>query len=497
MPRTADPALVAALRADLAAADFTVDRLREVLGPVAHGALSRDQVLPAEVITRGSRDPAAILVRLFTLGDPVEAELVDRALPRLSADGVVRLGLGHWEGDALVASVDLRPYGDQAHTWWVVSDQGEAATRAPLAPDHVLGIGAASTTLAQWTPRRRVTRALDLGTGCGVQALHLSTHAAEIVATDISERALDYCALTAALNGQDWDLRAGSLLNAVQGERFELIVSNPPFVITPREAGLPTYEYRDAGGHGDAVVEYLVTGLGAHLEPGGVAQLLGNWEIATGQEWTTRVHEWARASGVDVWVVQREVQDPASYAETWARDGGHHAGTADFNTMYAAWLDDFASREVAAIGFGVMTLQRPAVPRAPFVDLVEVRGPVASPMGPAIAAGLAARTWLAEHSDDDVLDIAWTCPPDVTQERHSRPGDLADAVMVLRQGRGLGRSMPLTTVTAALTSVCDGDLTARQAAAAIAGLLDLDDDAVRTEVVAFLRDAAKDSLLVR
>ena len=48
-----------------------------------------------------------------------------------------------------------------------------------------------------------------------------------------------------------------------------------------------------------------------------------------------------------------------------------------------------------------------------------------------------------------------------------------------------------------MTSVCDGDLTARQAAAAIAGLLDLDDDAVRTEVVAFLRDAAKDSLLVR
>jgi len=474
MPRTADPALVAALRADLAAADFTVDRLREVLGPVAHGALSRDQVLPAEVITRGSRDPAAILVRLFTLGDPVEAELVDRALPRLSADGVVRLGLGHWEGDALVASVDLRPYGDQAHTWWVVSDQGEAATRAPLAPDHVLGIGAASTTLAQWTPRRRVTRALDLGTGCGVQALHLSTHAAEIVATDISERALDYCALTAALNGQDWDLRAGSLLNAVQGERFELIVSNPPFVITPRTAGLPTYEYRDAGGHGDAVVEHLVTGLGAHLEPGGVAQLLGNWEIATGQEWTTRVHEWARASGVDVWVVQREVQDPASYAETWARDGGHQAGSSEFNRMYAAWLADFAARDVAAIGLGVVTLHRPTTDREPFIVLQDVRGPIATPMGPSVDRGLTARVWLAEHDDADVLATAWTAAPDVTVEHHFIPGQADPRVIRVRQGGGLRHTEEIDTAAAALLSVADGELTAGAALTAIAALLEED-----------------------
>ena len=194
-------------------------------------------------------------------------------------------------------------------------------------------------------------------------------------------------------------------------------------------------------------------------------------------------------------MVQREVQDPAEYAETWARDGGHHAGTVDFNAMYAAWLDDFAARDVESIGFGVVTLQRPRTDRPPFVDLMEVTWPVESPMGPRVLAGLEARTWLAENHDDGVLDVAWSCAPDVHEERHRLPGAVDPNVIVLRQGGGLRRHLTLTTVTAAFASVCDGELTARAAASAIAGLLDDDDDAVRAEVVAFLREAVKDGLL--
>src|SRR5690606_38627609 len=239
------------------------------------------------------------------------------------------------------------------------SDLSEIATGEPLAPDHVLGIGGASTTLAAWTPRRPVRRALDVGTGSGVQALHLSLDADEVVVTDLSERALAYASFNAALNKVSWDIRRGSMLEPVAGETFDLIVSNPPFVITPRDGSVPLFEYRDAGGAGDAVVEDLVVGLGAHLEPGGVAQLIGNWEIPRGTTWRDRVGAWVQRGGVDAGVVQREVQDPAQYAETWTSDGGHHAGTGQFEAMYAAWLDDFASRDVEAVGFGIITLHKP------------------------------------------------------------------------------------------------------------------------------------------
>ena len=124
----------------------------------------------------------------------------------------------------------------------------------------------------------------------------------------------------------------------------------------------------------------------------------------------------------------------------------------------------------SAIGFGVVTLQRPATDRAPWRDLVEVTGPVASPMGPAVLAGVRARTWLAEHDDEEVLATAWRCAEDVTEERHGRPGAADPSVILLRQGGGLRRAVRLDTAMAALVSVCDGELAAGQALAAIAEL---------------------------
>jgi hypothetical protein len=447
-------------------------------------------------VAAASSAPVATLIRLFTLGDPVDLAEVEHALPTLRASGAVALGLVDEEGDGVVARVDVRPYAADDRHWWVASDLAEVATGSPVRADHVLGIGGASTTLAAWTIRRPAGRALDVGTGCGVQALHLGSHTESIVATDLSERALAFARFNAALNECTWDVRAGSMLEPVAGEQFSLIVSNPPFVITPRSGEVPLFEYRDGGAAGDAIVADLVRSVGQHLEPGGVAQFLGNWEVPRGSTWTERVGSWLEGAGVDAWVVQREVQDPAEYAETWSRDGGHHPGTADFDAMYAAWLDDFASRDIESIGFGVITLHRPSAERPPFVDLVDARGPVPPAMGDAVQVGLEARTWLAEHSDDEVLDRAWKATPDVTEERHTRPGAQDPSVIVARQGGGLGRVITLTTVSAAYLSVADGELTPRQAVGAIAGILDLDADETRREVVAFVREAAKDGLLV-
>src|SRR5947207_195165 len=71
---------------------------------------------------------------------------------------------------------------------------------SPTRPDLVLGVSAASTSLAQLTPREVIGSALDLGTGCGVQSLHLARHAARIVATDVNPRALELAEVTLGLN---------------------------------------------------------------------------------------------------------------------------------------------------------------------------------------------------------------------------------------------------------------------------------------------------------
>ena len=443
-----------------------------------------------------AREPIAVLIRLLALGFPVAWDDADRALPTLRADGLVRMGLGRAEGADLRATCDLRPYADESHSWWVASDLTEIATGRPLPETHVLGIGNASTTLAEWTIRRPVRRALDLGIGSGVQSLHLVTHCASVVGTDLSERALRFARFNAALNGLDIELRRGSLLDPVEGERFDLVVSNPPFVITPRSAAVPVYEYRDAGLVGDGVVEALVRGVGAHLEPGGVAQFLGNWEIPRGSHWQDRWRRWLDGTGLDAWVIQRDVQDPAQYAELWARDSGTVRGVAGYEQLYAAWLADFADRTVEAIGFGVITLQRPVSDRAAWVDLDELAGPVAPGVGHALDSGLRARTAVAEGGEGYLLDTAWTCAPDVTEERHTRPGVEEPSAILARQSGGLRRTVPLDTIGAALFGVCDGTLTARLALSAIAALLDVDEDAVVRSALPALGALVADGLVV-
>ncbi|WP_141494749.1 N5-glutamine methyltransferase family protein [Kytococcus schroeteri] len=490
--------LVARLRDDLTAAGYTIEGIRACLGEVASDALEREQPLPADLATRGRREPVALLTRLLGLGLPLSADEAALALPTLGLEGALALGVLCTEGDAVLPAIDLRPHATERHAWWVASDLPEMlAGGGPLPTDHVLGIGGASGTLAAWTPRPQVGRALDLGTGCGVQALLLGPHAEQVVATDISERALAFARFTCALNEVDLDLRLGSLTEPVADEQFDLVVSNPPFVITPRTDGVPVYEYRDGGGEGDGITTGLIGDVADRLAPGGIATMLGNWEVREGQGWRDRLRPVLEAAGVDAWVVLREVQDPAQYAETWARDGGHTPGTEEYEAMYTAWLEDFAARGTAEIGFGVIVLHRPETDRAPWIDLTEARGTTGPAMGEVVLAGVRARTWLAEHTRDELLDAHWQYAPDVTVEHHfAHPGDPDPQVVLIRQGSGLRRAFQVSSEVAGLVGVCDGDLTPRQGIAGIAVLTEGDAGLLTEQVVPVLRDLVADGLLV-
>ena len=60
---------------------------------------------------------------------------------------------------------------------------------------------------------------------------------------------------------------------------------------------------------------------------------------------------------LDAWVVQRELADPALYAEAWIGDGGR-PDRVDAAAWHSAWLEDFEARDVEAVGFGIVTLRR-------------------------------------------------------------------------------------------------------------------------------------------
>lgn len=474
----------------------------------------------------------AVLTALFMLGEPVGAAALETALPRTGVAGALAIGLvvptQSASGEQRYApAVDLRPHeAEDAHgsvRWWVASDLGELVTGQALAPDHVLGIGRAGLTLAALTPRKPVETALDLGVGCGIQTLYLLRHVRQVVATDISARALEFTAFNVALAGVDSarvQLRQGNLLEPVAGQRFDLIVSNPPFVITPpsvRQAGLPLMEYRDAGG---PILPALVRGLEDHLNPDGVAVMLGNWEHREGTSWRTSVNQWIGKS-LDAWIIQREVQDPVEYAAMWLRDGGltpERSGVA-FENALAAWQEDFDSRQVSGVGMGYLVFHAPSVAATSGPGGTALEGQTApeEPASDAAAPGAVVEPWrvleevptsgqgaLGEHvaqviaahealrglDDAQVAALKLRTASGLSKEEALTPTPVPTAP-VIRQAEGFGRVIAVGMPEVALLSASDeGLLTVAQIAAAVASLTSEDPAAVLADMVAATRTFA-------
>lgn len=332
----------ARLREALTSADFREPALIDRYGPAAVAA-SRRGDHRALLAASAGRDRLDVLVRLFVCRVP-EPEVAD-ALAPLTVDSALACGLVVRTVDGFRAGLAL----DIHEGRWLLADPPAADGAGPAA-DHVLGPGSAAESMTGYLLRREVDSALDLGTGCGVLAAQLSQHAATVTGTDISARALSFAAANAVLNGLDWELLRGDLLEPVAGRRFDQVVSNPPFIVGP---GHGDFDYRDSGRPGDAVCAELAADAPRLLNPGGTMQFLANWCHVEGEPWQERIAGWFADSGCTVWTIQREVVAPLDYVRFWQRDAA-----ADDPAKLAAWLDWFDANGIEAVGFGIVNARR-------------------------------------------------------------------------------------------------------------------------------------------
>lgn len=487
------PAAATALRTALQRAGYTTDRVRALLGAPAHAALGRGELEPA-FRAAADGDALGVLVRLLLLGSVEPDAAVAAALRPLTPSDAAAAGLLARDGEGWRAALDLRPYGEEDAEWWVLSDLDLRRQQR----DHVTGVGAASLTLAAATVRRPVGTLLDLGTGCGVQALHATEHAAHVTGTDLAPRALAMARATFALNELDVELLEGPWLAPVQGRQFEQIVSNPPFVPGPPRVD---YVYRDSGQGGDDALAALIHDLPAHLETGGVAQLLGSWLHVAGEDWPDRVRSWLPADiGVDAWVLQREVADPALHVGTWQRDAGLDLASPAARAQAGAWLDWLDRERVEGVGFGVITLRRTdAEPTVVFEDMA---GAVDDPLGLEVEGWLDRVHWLRAHTRDAaLLEARLSVAPSVVLERYAEPGT-GDGVGWTEVGAAVARldgprwRHEVDEPAAALLAGCRGDLALGELVELLAFAHDRPADELVAATLPAVRELVRHGLLV-
>lgn len=497
-----DAELLDLLRADLDASGYSLGSVASLWGNAAESSRQRGVHVPARrALVAREASPLATLAKLFLFGDSVGVDEISCAFPALGAGGAVALGLVEATSEGRYRAIlSLNPIslpdpaallpGD-AVNWYVLSDLDDQLRNAPARPDHVMGVGGATRSLLAQAPFGHQTvlpglTALDLGTGCGVVAMYLArAGASRIVATDISDRALMLARANAQLNGmaERIEFRQGDLFQPVSGEQFGLILSNPPFVITPRGDDEKTrYEYRDGGLTGDELAAKVVREAPIHLEIGGVLLCLANWEVPWGGDGLARVGGWiedasrAAESTLDAWVIERDRVDPVQYAETWARDGGARPGTADFDALMTGWLNDFEARKIVGVGLGSIRVRRAEVGAENVIRREQSLGMFASD-GPGIALSAAfyAGSRVARMTDAEMLADTWLVHPRVIDEREHQPGAEAPNAIHLVIDTPIGQRIGADPLLTAALGVCDGDLTLAQIAGAIAQVLEVDE----------------------
>ena len=246
--------------------------------------------------------PLGTLARLFLAGEPLPRPAAAEAL---DLDAAVAAGLLEGE-DELTAPFAV----DEWHGFYVAHDH-----EADVAFDHVAGISNATRTLAALTLRRPAPTRTRPRHRLRLPGAARSRHAEHVVATDVTERALRVARLNLELNDvTNVELRQGSLFEPVEGELFDLIVSNPPFVVSPDT----DLVFRDAGLEGDEISRLVARGAAEHLEPGGFASMLICWGHPAGDDWRERVRGWLGGAGCDAWLVRYVTEDPLEYALKWA-----------------------------------------------------------------------------------------------------------------------------------------------------------------------------------
>ena len=343
------------------------------------------------------------LIRLFTLGDPIDGTLALHALGD-SIHGLLEIGFLEAGGGKVQSHYQLCPVGES----WVACDFQQRQSRN--GDDYVMGIGPSSMLLASLTPRTAQGRALELACGIGWLSGQLSQAGMSVIASDLNPRALNLARFSARLNGiHGIDFRQGDGFSSVAGERFDLIVANPPYVQSPGGSMI----YRE-GGPGDPILARLLRDLPGHLAPAGVAVVLINWTHQDDDDWSEAPLSWVTPEGTRRWLFQTDCSSPADYAWKWIGADPRFKGEAAATREMNRWLTYYRDAGIRRVSGGFIIVEKCETGTEWTREESRALDKIAPTAGLEVQRVLRNHTWLANAPD--LLETIYQIPDGIRAE---------------------------------------------------------------------------------
>ncbi len=392
-------------RAYLDANEYTEQALKARIGTALPPRADNDQRLA--YVSREAT-PRNALVRLFLLGASLDQSTASEVLSASFIELCMGMGLVGASQGRLHANVVIVGIEDLLF----VSDAFRLLG-GDQAADFVLPASTHSANyLRRLTMRPSLGSVLDLGCGCGVHALLAARHSGKVIATDISPAATRYTTFNAWLNDIDnVECIVGDMFEPVAGQTFDLIVTNPPFVLGPDSS----FVYRDSQLELDELCRQLVSDAPDFLNSNGHLQMLCETVEFEGDSWHERMNSWFAGTQCDAWILRSPPLHPVHYVSQRAADLS--GGSVQQSTRFDDWVNYFEARNVAAIHPVMVAMRRRDGNN--WLHVHDMPGDVGKDAGEAVQKGIAACDFLEQCSSDDaLLGATLTISPDISLEQH-------------------------------------------------------------------------------
>lgn len=427
-----------------------------------------------------------VLLRWFYLGSTLTEDQVARLLPGWFVEVACASKILRKEGNDLVPLVFLGHF--MGH--WIASDQN--ARFEACDPNFVLWPSMTTQFLRNFTVQRPSRLTLDMGTGNGSQALGAAPFSEKVVGTDLNARALEFAAFNARLNGiNNVEWLYGDAFAPVKGQKFDLIVSNPPFFIGPSNKFL----FCDNPMELDQFCRHFAREGAAHLEEGGYLQMLCEWVETKGQRWQERLEEWLEGTGCDAWVVRGQARSADQYAFDRLRELSLTQGID--TSIYQTYADYFRERNVDSVHNGIIAMRRRSGRN--WLLMEEVSNVSNQAFGDLVQARFAAHDFLsANTSATQLLAIRPKLVPHVRLEQVLRRAGEGweSSSLTLRLGRGVPCTFALQAQVAEFANRFDGKQTLADLVKGLSDEVGAPPEAVEKECVQLVRKLIANGFLL-